>query len=201
MKGSLKFILGFPTMASTFGLAVSMWLLGITSSSWLPDTALEAVRQLLLLAVVADFGLYWGENNCQQYKQAWKITINLTTYLCHAGMHAVCTACHHLQQPQVLVLLSRRLGFGIEGRAKLPRAHSMKSFAAASPPQSIRLCVCRQPCADSATAATAGHRVQHESAFLWRFHSKHHAIDTPSPFSTLFIHPIDAVLQVGILLS
>lgn len=61
MKGSLKFILGFPTMASTFGLAVSMWLLGITSSSWLPDTSLEALRQLVLLATVADFGLYWGE--------------------------------------------------------------------------------------------------------------------------------------------
>jgi hypothetical protein len=41
-----------------------------------------------------------------------------------------------------------------------------------------------------------GHRVQHESKFLWRLHSKHHAIDTPSPFSTLFIDPTDAALQV-----
>jgi sterol desaturase/sphingolipid hydroxylase (fatty acid hydroxylase superfamily) len=39
--------------------------------------------------------------------------------------------------------------------------------------------------------------VQHESKFLWRFHSKHHAIDTPSPFSAVFIHPLDATLQVG----
>lgn len=38
--------------------------------------------------------------------------------------------------------------------------------------------------------------MQHESAFLWKFHSKHHAIDTPTPFSTLFIHPVDALLQV-----
>lgn len=42
----------------------------------------------------------------------------------------------------------------------------------------------------------SGHRVQHEVAFLWKFHAKHHAIDTPSPFSTLFIHPLDATLQV-----
>jgi sterol desaturase/sphingolipid hydroxylase (fatty acid hydroxylase superfamily) len=41
-----------------------------------------------------------------------------------------------------------------------------------------------------------GHRVQHESKLLWRLHSKHHAIDTPSPFSTLFIDPTDAALQV-----
>jgi sterol desaturase/sphingolipid hydroxylase (fatty acid hydroxylase superfamily) len=45
-------------------------------------------------------------------------------------------------------------------------------------------------------SAAAGHRVQHEFAFLWKFHAKHHAIDTPSPFSTLFIHPVDAILQV-----
>lgn len=43
-----------------------------------------------------------------------------------------------------------------------------------------------------------GHRVQHESKLLWRLHSKHHAIDTPSPFSTLFIHPTDAALQGAI---
>lgn len=49
-----------------------------------------------------------------------------------------------------------------------------------------------------AVCAAAGHRVQHEFAFLWKFHAKHHAIDTPSPFSTLFIHPVDATLQVGL---
>jgi hypothetical protein len=38
--------------------------------------------------------------------------------------------------------------------------------------------------------------MQHESKFLWKLHSKHHAIDTPSPFSTLFINPTDAALQV-----
>eukprot|EP00882_Tetradesmus_deserticola_P006260 GHRQ01006588.1.p1 GENE.GHRQ01006588.1~~GHRQ01006588.1.p1 ORF type:complete len:296 (+),score=89.45 GHRQ01006588.1:766-1653(+) len=43
-----------------------------------------------------------------------------------------------------------------------------------------------------------GHRVQHESKLLWRLHSKHHAIDTPSPFSTLFIDPTDAALQGAI---
>ncbi|KAF6258410.1 fatty acid hydroxylase superfamily-domain-containing protein [Scenedesmus sp. NREL 46B-D3] len=43
-----------------------------------------------------------------------------------------------------------------------------------------------------------GHRVQHESKFLWQLHSKHHAIDTPSPFSTLFIDPTDAALQGAI---
>lgn len=47
------------------------------------------------------------------------------------------------------------------------------------------------------TPNLAGHRVQHEVKFLWRLHSKHHAIDTPSPFSTLFIDPTDASLQVG----
>jgi sterol desaturase/sphingolipid hydroxylase (fatty acid hydroxylase superfamily) len=43
----------------------------------------------------------------------------------------------------------------------------------------------------------SGHRVQHESKVLWKLHSKHHAIDTPNPFSTLFIHPTDAALQVS----
>ena len=95
----MKF-LAFPTAASTFGLAVSMQLLGATADSWMPPSTLAALLQLLALAVVTDLGLYWG------------------------------------------------------------------------------------------------HRVQHESALLWKFHAKHHSIDTPSPFSTLFIHPVDAVLQV-----
>lgn len=61
LQGSLKFILGFPTIASTFGLAVAMQLVGITATSWRPDTALQVLLQLLMLAVLADFGLYWGE--------------------------------------------------------------------------------------------------------------------------------------------
>jgi sterol desaturase/sphingolipid hydroxylase (fatty acid hydroxylase superfamily) len=40
-----------------------------------------------------------------------------------------------------------------------------------------------------------GHRVQHEFDFLWRFHRLHHSIDTPTPFSTMYIHRVDAVLQ------
>jgi sterol desaturase/sphingolipid hydroxylase (fatty acid hydroxylase superfamily) len=47
----------------------------------------------------------------------------------------------------------------------------------------------------------AGHRIQHESKFLWQFHSFHHAIDTPSPFSTLYLHPVDSALQGGIPLA
>ncbi|KAF8065512.1 EXOSC8 [Scenedesmus sp. PABB004] len=46
-----------------------------------------------------------------------------------------------------------------------------------------------------------GHRLQHESKFLWRMHAKHHAIDTPTPLSTLFIHPVDAALQGSIPLA
>lgn len=63
LQGSLKFILGFPTIASTFGLAVAMQLAGgrATATSWLPETALQVLLQLLMLAVLADFGLYWGE--------------------------------------------------------------------------------------------------------------------------------------------
>ncbi len=41
-----------------------------------------------------------------------------------------------------------------------------------------------------------GHRVQHESEFLWRnFHSLHHKLSTPSPIGTLYIHEVDATLQ------
>jgi len=40
-----------------------------------------------------------------------------------------------------------------------------------------------------------GHRVQHEIPFLWKFHSLHHQLDTPTPISTLFIDPVDATLQ------
>jgi len=44
-----------------------------------------------------------------------------------------------------------------------------------------------------------GHRVQHESEFLWKHcHSKHHTITTPSPVSTVYIDPIDATLQGGL---
>jgi len=40
-----------------------------------------------------------------------------------------------------------------------------------------------------------GHRVQHEFDFLWQFHAYHHSIDTPTPASTVYIHPIDSTLQ------
>lgn len=43
-----------------------------------------------------------------------------------------------------------------------------------------------------------GHRVQHESELLWRFHRLHHSIDTPTPFSTLYIHNHDLTLQGGL---
>jgi hypothetical protein len=66
VRGSLKFILGIPTISSTLGLAVAQQLLGRTTSSWLPDTASAALLQLLLLAVLADFGLYWGEHRSRQ---------------------------------------------------------------------------------------------------------------------------------------
>jgi hypothetical protein len=63
LQGSLKFILGIPTIGSTFGLAVAMQLAGVTATSWLPDTALQTLLQLLMLAVLADLGLYWGESS------------------------------------------------------------------------------------------------------------------------------------------
>jgi sterol desaturase/sphingolipid hydroxylase (fatty acid hydroxylase superfamily) len=56
--------------------------------------------------------------------------------------------------------------------------------------------LCLPVCFAALHCGASGHRVQHESKFLWRLHSKHHAIDTPSPFSTLFIDPTDAALQV-----
>lgn len=40
--------------------------------------------------------------------------------------------------------------------------------------------------------------MQHEVPALWRYHSKHHAVDTPSPSSTLYLHPTDAALQGSI---
>ena len=40
-----------------------------------------------------------------------------------------------------------------------------------------------------------GHRVQHEVPSLWRIHRMHHSIDTPTPWSTLYIHRTDAILQ------
>jgi hypothetical protein len=42
-----------------------------------------------------------------------------------------------------------------------------------------------------------GHRVQHESKLLWQVHKVHHRIETPTPFSTMYIHGLDATLQVG----
>lgn len=44
-----------------------------------------------------------------------------------------------------------------------------------------------------------GHRVQHESEWLWNnSHYYHHQVTTPSPITTAFIHPIDATLQAGL---
>mmetsp|Transcript_31479 Transcript_31479/g.58619 ORF Transcript_31479/g.58619 Transcript_31479/m.58619 type:complete len:292 (-) Transcript_31479:700-1575(-) len=44
-----------------------------------------------------------------------------------------------------------------------------------------------------------GHRIQHESEFLWKhFHSYHHQIDTPTAVSTLSIDTVDATLQGGL---
>jgi len=44
-----------------------------------------------------------------------------------------------------------------------------------------------------------GHRVQHESEFLWKHcHSLHHSIGTPSAASTAYIHPVDMTLQTAL---
>jgi hypothetical protein len=43
-----------------------------------------------------------------------------------------------------------------------------------------------------------GHRIQHESAFLWRFHRAHHRIATPTPVSVMCIAQLDATLQGGL---
>ncbi len=61
MAGCCKLLMGFHTISSTFGLAVAMQLLGVSSIRWFPETALSALLQLLQLAVLADFGLYWGK--------------------------------------------------------------------------------------------------------------------------------------------
>ena len=44
-----------------------------------------------------------------------------------------------------------------------------------------------------------GHRIQHESEWLWRnFHHKHHSIRTPTAATTIYIDPVDATLQAGL---
>lgn len=43
-----------------------------------------------------------------------------------------------------------------------------------------------------------GHRIQHEIPLLWKLHSFHHQVDTPSPISTIYIDSIDATLQGGL---
>jgi sterol desaturase/sphingolipid hydroxylase (fatty acid hydroxylase superfamily) len=41
-----------------------------------------------------------------------------------------------------------------------------------------------------------GHRIQHTIPYLWEHvHSVHHAVQTPTPLSTIYLHPIDATLQ------
>lgn len=61
VKGSLKFILGFPTINTCIGSAVVNLLLGRTASSWWPQTPAHALLQFVAAAVVNDFGLYVGE--------------------------------------------------------------------------------------------------------------------------------------------
>lgn len=44
-----------------------------------------------------------------------------------------------------------------------------------------------------------GHRVQHENEFLWRkFHSVHHRLKTPTAVSTIYIDPVDMLLQASL---
>ena len=44
-----------------------------------------------------------------------------------------------------------------------------------------------------------GHRVQHVVPYLWTHcHSFHHAVQTPSPATTVYIDPRDATLQAGL---
>ena len=43
-----------------------------------------------------------------------------------------------------------------------------------------------------------GHRIQHESEFLWRFHRIHHQVTTPSPVSAVYIDSLDATIQGGL---
>ena len=43
-----------------------------------------------------------------------------------------------------------------------------------------------------------GHRIQHTVPRLWELHRIHHRLETPTPMSTIFIHPVDATLQGGL---
>ena len=44
-----------------------------------------------------------------------------------------------------------------------------------------------------------GHRIQHENEFLWRkFHSVHHRLKTPTAVSTIYIDPVDMLLQASL---
>ena len=44
-----------------------------------------------------------------------------------------------------------------------------------------------------------GHRIQHENEWLWTtFHSFHHKLKTPAAVSTIYIHPIDMLLQASL---
>ena len=42
-----------------------------------------------------------------------------------------------------------------------------------------------------------GHRIAHEVPYFWKHHAKHHMLQTPTPMSTGFIAPIDAVVHAG----
>lgn len=78
-------MLGVPTISSTFGLAVSMQLLRMTANSWLPGSVLTALLQLLALALVADFGLYWGERR-------WRRDMGRVVLVTAAWQHPSTTA-------------------------------------------------------------------------------------------------------------
>jgi sterol desaturase/sphingolipid hydroxylase (fatty acid hydroxylase superfamily) len=43
-----------------------------------------------------------------------------------------------------------------------------------------------------------GHRIQHEIPFLWKFHSVHHTVETPTPLGAVYIDPLDAILQASL---
>jgi hypothetical protein len=60
--GCLSTLLGYHCILNGTVIALLMqWRLGDLPVTWLPATAVSAVLQFLGLAVLADFGLYWGE--------------------------------------------------------------------------------------------------------------------------------------------
>lgn len=80
----LGHVLGATGCLGGMALALAAQLAGLQATTWWPPTLLSALVQLLALALIGDFGLYWGK---LPRSISWVADVCLCRALGAASMH------------------------------------------------------------------------------------------------------------------